>query len=337
MASIEYSSTDVGAPQMGGNAAGSLVQVIKAVLVDGYGSKPALGWELMYSDATTFTYVFRPKTGSRMFLKIVDDSTFRYSTAHRAAFMTYENMFSVTNGIHACPPEQSFRNNTAGFVNKTNENTATVQKWKIIGDSTGFYLITFPTSSKPSNYNNVGCWHYFGDYVCFGHDTPRNQYNWISCTVANNNPYLYSTGHSNSTNTACIMRNPYTQVKGCRGVNFNSHFGHVERLAISGSAQSFTQDGSGRYASGQSNIGGLPVYAPVFLRDQGYNTYMMGTMPGLFDILCASEYKQNQIYYEELDEKNKLVCVPVYAGSYSTQADHCRLAFLIGEKFRHVF
>lgn len=336
MASIEYSSTDVGAPQMGGNAAGSLVQVIKTVLVDGYGSKPALGWELMYSDATTFTYVFRPKTGSRMFLKIVDDGTFKSYQVHRAAFMTFENMFSVTNGIHPCPPEQSFRVGNAGYVTKTAENTPTVQKWKIIGDSTGFYLITFPTSSKPSNYNNVGAWHYFGDYVCFGHDTPRNQYNWISCTVANNNSYIYSANHS-STSTACIMRNPYTQVKGCRNINFNSHFGYVERQVIGSSAHSATQDGSGRFTSGQSNIGGLPVYAPVFIRDQEYKTYMMGAMPGMFDILCGSEYKQNETYYEELDEKNKLVCIPVYAGAYSTTYDHCRIAILIGEKFRHVF
>lgn len=336
MASIEYSSTDVGAPQMGGNAAGSLVQVIKTVLVDGYGSKPALGWELMYFDAATFTYVFRPKTGSRMFLKIVDDGTFKNSQINRAAFLTFESMFSVTNGIHPCPPEQDFRTGQAGYVTKTAENTPTVQKWKIIGDSTGFYLITFPNSSKPSNYNNVGTWHYFGDYVCFGHDTPRNQYNWISCTVANNIPYLYSASHG-SGNTACIMRNPYTQAKGCRNVNFNSHFGYAERLSMGGSAYKFTQDGSGRFASGQSNIGGLPVYSPVFIRDQEYKTYMLGAMPGMFDILCASEYKQNETYYEELDEKNKLVCIPVYAGTYSTTYDHCRIAFLIGEKFRHVF
>lgn len=335
MASIEYSSTDVGAPQMGGNAAGSLVQVIKTVLVDGYGSKPALGWELMYFDATTFTYVFRPKTGSRMFLKIVDDASFNQNSAYRAASLSYENMFSVMNGVHPCPPEQNFRNNQAGFISKTAENTPTVQKWKIIGDSTGFYLIIFPTSSKPSNYNNVGIWHYFGDYVCFGHDTPRNQYNWIMIT-GNNFPYIYGTGHSGN-NTACIMRNPYTQVKGSRGVNFNSHFGYVERLAISGTAYTFTQDGSGRFASGQSNIGGLPVYAPVFIRDQGYNTYMLGAMPGMFDILCASEYKQNETYYEELDEKNKLVCIPVPPSNDYIHQKHCRIAFLIGEKFRHVF
>ena len=334
MASREYSSTDTGAPQMGGNAAGSLLGVLRAVLVDGYGDKQPLGWELMFVDAVNHIHVYRPRSGSRMFLKIVDDGTIRYSSIFRAAFMSYENMFSANQGIHPCPPEQNYRNGQAGYVIKTGENNTTAQKWKIIGDEEGFYLITFPYSSKATNYNSVGCWFYFGDYPCFGYDTNKNMYNWVMMT-AQNDGYSRSSGH-NSTGVACIMRNPYTQVKGCRGIYIGSLFGQGERNTHN-AIYVATQDASGRFVNNLANINGLPVYSPVYIRDQAYTTNILGVLPGMFDIICTNSYKQNQIYYEELDENNKLVCVPVAPAINYVQQDHCRIAFLIGEKFRYVF
>lgn len=334
MASREYSSTDTGAPQMGGNAAGSLLGVLRAVLVDGYGDKQPLGWELMFVDAVNHIHVYRPRSGSRMFLKVVDNGTIRVNNIFRAAFMSYENMFSANQGIHPCPPEQNYRNNQAGYVIKTGENSITTQKWKIIGDEEGFYLITFPYSSRAANYNSVGCWFYFGSYPCFGHDTSKNMYNWAMLTAQNDN-YSRSSGH-NSTGTACIMRNPYSQVKGCRNIYIGSLFGYSERNAYN-YGYSATQDGSGRYVNNLANINGLPVYSPVYIRDQAYTTNILGVLPGMFDVICVNTYKQNQIYQEELDENNKLVCIPVAPANGNVEQNHCRLAFLVGEKFRYVF
>lgn len=333
MASREYNSTDTGAPQMGGNAAGSLVQVIKTVLVDGYGDKPSLNWELMFADPTTYTYVFRPRSGSRMFLKIIDDGTLYSNTMWYASVISYENMFSANNGIHPCPPEQSWLNKQCGHILKTAESSTTVQKWRIIGDGEGFFLFTSPYSSKATNYNNVGNIYYFGDYVSIGHDSVKNKYNWFMWTASVNN-WAYNPGHNSG--QASIMRNPYTQTKGSRLVYINSGFGYLERLALSTNNLE-TVNSSGKGVSNFSNINGLPTYSPVHIRDQGYDSYLLGVLPGLFDITCQASYKQNQIYYEELDEKNKIVCIPVVSGNDSVTNANSRYGILVGEKFRYVF
>ena len=53
-----YRSTDTGAPQLT-NTAGSLKTVLKACLVEGYGSQASLGWEMKAEDTTSA--VFRSK------------------------------------------------------------------------------------------------------------------------------------------------------------------------------------------------------------------------------------------------------------------------------------
>lgn len=333
MASREYSSTDTGAPQMGGNAAGSLLGVLRAVLVDGYGDKQPLGWELMFVDAVNHIHVYRPRSGSRMFLKINDNGVQNNSGLFYASALAYENMFSANNGIHPCPPEQNWLNNECGRILKTGENNVTAQKWRIIGDEEGFFLFTFPYSSRATNYNNVGTIYYFGDYICIGHDSVKNKYNWFMWTASFNN-LSNSPGHGYG--QASIMRNPYTQTKGSRFVYISSGFGILERGALSGGDDE-TINGTGNYVSGQSNVNGLPVYSPVYLRDQGYSSYLLGAIPGLFDVVCQAAYKSNQIYYDELDEKNKIVCIPVSSNIGNIDATHLRYGILVGEKFRYVF
>lgn len=335
MASREYSSTDTGAPQMGGNAAGSLVNIIKTVLVDGYGDKLPLGWELMFIDPSTYTYVFRPKTGSRMFLKLVDDgsATLKNGSYCYMKANSYENMFSAFMGIHPCPPEQEVNQGNSGYVLKTGVNNTTVQRWRIIGDDCGFYLITFPFSSQAA-YENHGMVYYFGDYVCVGSDGAKNQYNWFMLTKSKANNargFTYSNGQT------CIMRNPYTNTKGSKYVYLLGTDSYVERSALNSSYAPFI-DYLGAGCSGPSHINGLPVYSQVRIRAQEYNSYLLGSLPGLFDVITTAQVRKNQIYYDVLDESNKLVSIPIATVQFPVNnADHGRLAFLIGEKFRYVF
>ena len=53
-----YRSTDTNAPQLT-KTAGSLKTVLKACLVEGYGSQPALGWDMPYENG--MKAVFRSK------------------------------------------------------------------------------------------------------------------------------------------------------------------------------------------------------------------------------------------------------------------------------------
>lgn len=335
MASIEYSSTDVGAPQMGGKAAGSLVNVIKAVLVDGYGDKQPLNWELMFADAATYTYVFRPRSGSRMFLKFNDDGSHTYST-NMYYFMqaqAYENMFSASNGVHPCPAMYNVLNNQAGYVWKTTLNNDVVQKWKIIGDDRGFYLLTYPSSSM-AGYENNACVYYFGDYVSIGHNSVQNQYNWVMWTIGRTSS---SEGCSQANGNLSIMRNPYTQIKGAQYAEMSAGFGMLDRYYGYGSNSQFPS-GAGYRSANEANVNGLPMYSQVWLKATGYGTYYLGIMPGLFDVSTNPTYRNRQIYYEELDEKNKIMAHPTALVNLTSRSENPgRMAFLIGEKFRHVF
>ena len=332
MASIEYSSTDVGAPQMGGKAAGSLVNVIKAVLVDGYGDKQPLNWELMFADAATYTYVFRPRSGSRMFLQINDDGSHNVSGYHYMRIIAYENMFSASNGIHPCPSTADVLNNNAGYVYKTTVNSDVVQKWRIVGDDKGFYLLTYP-SSTIAGYENRACVYYFGEYVNIGHNSIQNQYNWVMWTY-NKNGSSYGCSANNA--QLSLMRNPYTQMKGAKYADMGSGFGSLDRSARSSSVSFVAQAGAN--ARNEATINGLPVYSQVWLKATGYDTFCLGVMPGFFDITTNLNYRKEQIFYEDLDENNKIMSTPTaLSGETTRTATPGRMAFLIGEKFRHVF
>jgi len=62
----------VGAPKLWANAYGSLVDLLQAVLVDGYGAYPGLGWTKEYESPDTNTIVFRnnPLTGTGAYLQV---------------------------------------------------------------------------------------------------------------------------------------------------------------------------------------------------------------------------------------------------------------------------
>ena len=61
-------------------------------------------------------------------------------------------------------------------------------------------------------------------------------------------------------------------------------------------------------------------------------------MPGLFEITTNLNYRKEQIFYEDLDENNKIMSTPTaLSGETTRSSTPGRMSFLIGEKFRHVF
>lgn len=328
MASIEYSSTDTGAPQMSGNAAGSLIGVLKAVLVNGYGEKQPLGWELMFEDTTTYDVVFRPREGSRMFLRINDHGQHNNQVGRFAKAIAYENMFSPHHGIHPCPLLQDYNNLDCGYIYKTHDNTSLAKQWKIIGDSCGFYLITFPLSNWTVSYNMRGSIAYFGDYIPVLANTVSNKFNWITWTKKADH-----FGHQPTDTTNAIMRNGLTQLKGAVYVTLNST-GTLVREAGGGNTDMFYTSNKITYTNYANN---LPLYGQYRLGHSG--TYF-GAMPGLFEPLTGQDYKRDLIYYDAMDENNTMISIPTARGrDYSiTHASYYgRVSILIGERFRYAF
>ena len=67
-----YLSTDASAPTLDGNV-GSLITVLDAVLVNGYGAKAAAGWTKAFSGTNKAAYRNSPSTGTGLFWRIQDD------------------------------------------------------------------------------------------------------------------------------------------------------------------------------------------------------------------------------------------------------------------------
>lgn len=132
-----YLSTDVGAPVIGYSTPGSLIAVLKACLVDGYGSKAPAGWTMPFTG--TNEAVFRMGGGGLRYLYINDSPTGGYAAPVRA----YDTMSGLTTGTGMFP--------TAAQVTDTNArwwrgDTSSSTKWVVVATGS-FVYITIGSSS----------------------------------------------------------------------------------------------------------------------------------------------------------------------------------------------
>ncbi len=92
-----FKATDPGAPSAALNVTGQLTAVLRACLIDGYGTgedykAPVGGWEEPWPESNGVA-VFRATTGNRQFYQIQD------STAGVVPFRAYESMTDVNTGV----------------------------------------------------------------------------------------------------------------------------------------------------------------------------------------------------------------------------------------------
>lgn len=322
--SRELKSTDEGAPQLAGNSANSLNAVLKAALVTGYGNTTPLGWELVHEDVNLGICVFRPKTGSRMFLQITDDNTFGNGRCARA--ISYEIMPNASTGM--LPGIALTSSNPAYYIHKIyTDNNNSASPWYIIGDEVGFYLcICVNNYNSSSSYRNFTRIYYFGEGLLLTGTTYTSNYNWLHWThsLDASSSQLYGNAQ------VYIIRDPYTQLKGCV---VTEGFQSIQGL-VSGTA-----DIGARYGG---SIGGVYGYTPIHLI---YNNDVFAcNLPGIFEPLFPSTpaYKRQTILYEDIDENNRIVSFP--CGPLGTSNNYLlsnyldsRLSILIGDKFRYAF
>ncbi|MBU6231534.1 hypothetical protein KGP36_02600 [Patescibacteria group bacterium] len=76
----QYFSTDASAPSLT-QADGSLLTVLDAILVNGYGTKPSAGWTKAFTNGTDIS-VYQAPSGVRHYMQVVDNqiaSTYQYA------------------------------------------------------------------------------------------------------------------------------------------------------------------------------------------------------------------------------------------------------------------
>lgn len=271
-----YLSTDDSAPSLTGQA-GSLITVLDAVLVNGYGSRIAAGWAKAFSGTNKAAYrppaiSASPSEGNRFYLRVDDSGT------TTAGVRGYESMSDVDTGSNPFPTTGQISN--PGLVcQKSITADSTVRSWAAVATESFLYFIPQSAVSylgTVSDYDSV---------VMFG-----DIHSYLSGDV-------YGTILvARTTSGTADPTFPNLQNSG----GFVAHAGHYIARAYSGSAGavgfSKTMKLGAAYQSRGSLFGffdplmnAYPI-GRMFVKEQGttssYGT-IRGYIPGLFGIYAS--------------------------------------------------
>jgi hypothetical protein len=131
MVPIIYRSTDASAPTLSGTV-GSLVALLDACLVNGYGAKAAAGWSKPFTG--TNRACFRPGAGPRHYLDVYDNAA-TTGGAKEAECRGFETMTAAGVGTHEFPSV-----GTAAVMRKSASADGTARTWILIADDRTMYL-----------------------------------------------------------------------------------------------------------------------------------------------------------------------------------------------------
>jgi hypothetical protein len=154
-----YKSTDPGAPTLNGQA-GSLIRVLRACLVDGFGSLPPLGWSMPYTDGNNppLRAHFRqaPKTEWGQYdLEVKDDGS-----THAEAW-GWAGATGLAAGSIAFP----VRTGAGISAMKSATANATSRRWLLVGTDRSFIFVAY--HGQGSDWAAAQAW-FFGDVIPVG-------------------------------------------------------------------------------------------------------------------------------------------------------------------------
>lgn len=205
-----YASSDASAPVLTGQN-GTMIALLEAILVNGYGSKAAAGWTKPYS--TTNIAVFQMASGgTNCVLRVLDDGSTPTSAAREAQCRAAES----ASGHSTIADPFPLTANIADGVNIWRKSTtadSTARVWKCVADGR-FFALWVEHSSTQSELHMFGDLEpvYPGDaYCCFM--MTRGTANSASLTqVFASNPSAL--GDSISSFRSAMMRTANGSLKG---------------------------------------------------------------------------------------------------------------------------
>jgi hypothetical protein len=207
MAFTIFQSTEIGAPQLNGNT-GSLVAVLDAVLVNGFGTRQSLGWSkpLANDSLTGSLGCWRPPSGSRMILYMNDTApTASTIGGGRESWVCgYESILGLTSSIYPTTGtgggqfpsgSQTYANTGLGGIaggsgslwwRKSATADSIPRYWILFGDAYIFYLFVQAGDTVGVYY---GYW--FGDMYSFRNDPYRTMIHGRCANTTNGNTYRF--------------------------------------------------------------------------------------------------------------------------------------------------
>ena len=189
-----YRSTDSGAPLLS-NTNGSLIAVMRACLVDGYGTKAAAGWTAPFTG--TNLIAFRQGVGgNNRFLRVFDGGP--DSSANRVAKVrAYEAMTAISTGTGPCPTLGQMAGDGATISYFQASRTSPNPSWVLVASSSFFHLIVEQADGDT-----------YPEYMAFGKffsDLPGDIFNDV--LLAGSQPGAGWTGYASAVqNGTWVMR-----------------------------------------------------------------------------------------------------------------------------------
>lgn len=262
-----YRSSQAGAPVLT-STPGSLIALLDACLVDGYGSMAGSGWTKPFADDTNRA-AYRQPVGSNLHYFHVDDND---SAGYFANVLGYEDMTSSFAGTGQFPTPGQAPNRL--FIIKS-PNGQTGQGWTLVCNGPTFYLAIYAQTQRSGG----AC------FIGFGAGNSFKQGDaFCTFTMCYGNSQAYSTTHmtlqsslgENGGLGAHIART-YTQLGGSVSMNKTSDY-------AKGGAGLFGTIGT----TFPSPIDGGLYYAPVWMGEETPVKALRGIIPGIWNPLHIS-------------------------------------------------
>lgn len=154
-----YKWDDAGAPQLTRQAQ-SLLTILRKCLVEGYGSKAALGWSIAFDDAVNLRTVYRNASGKGE-LRVGPLST---ATGDHVAFLAATSFADITTAIAPGLGDVYLTRGASDFT-----------RWFVVGTADAFYLAVWDASITSANtLTTARCATYFaGNMVSPAGDDPH--------------------------------------------------------------------------------------------------------------------------------------------------------------------
>ncbi len=251
MAVRTYFSTDPDAPELNG-LAGSLIAVLDACLVNGYGAKPPLGWTKEHAGENKAAYRQVAKLGyGQYYLRVRDDAPNGTQLGRTAIMSGYESMSSVDEGINIFP--RSGQSMSPTYLRKSATANGVTRQWLLVGDERTFYLMTYSEDVAGYSFGFA-----FGDFYSI---VPGDRWN---CLIHGRNEATGATFNTYGFG-GCRQTTPY-QMFLARSM-YGETISKTASAIPDGRFQTSTQTvlGNGILAHPQSN--GAVVLTPVYLND----------------------------------------------------------------------
>ena len=254
-----YYSTDSGAPVYSGSV-GSLIALLQACLVDGYGAKASVGWTKPFTG--TNLAAFRPAAGNRHYLWVDDTGT------TSARVRGFEVMTDVNTGTGPFPTDVQVSGGC--YTVKSNAASSDARGWVVVADEKRFWLVSAQSVSTIAASTSLGLGMFFGDIV-------SAKAGDAFCTLLISGPNSAASSVQigalataiNASLTGHYMPRSYTQVG--TSITLGKHSDHAK---IGGAARV----GVGGSAYPDPVTGGIGI-APIFVHENN-SSVTRGVLPG---------------------------------------------------------